>query len=134
MLFLKVLTACVVVVIVWHIVELARIGKQLALARDTYLLSVHRSKVACVGCLTVLAVVLIEGMVRMSSQPYATSGILLAFHLVVVAMLVTVFFAIVFRFTGLYNTIWHRRYAYSFFALYAAAAITGGVLLYHLPA
>ena len=133
MLFYKILTVCIVVVIVWHMFELGRLGRQLAIQQDPYRLASHRSKVACVGCLTVLAVVLIEVQVRMSSQPYSSGVILLAFHLVVVALLITVFFAIVMRFTGLRNVQWHRRLAYSFFGLYSAAAITGSILLYRLP-
>lgn len=130
--FYKFLTALIVGVMVWHMFMLWRIGRQMAQKRDDYLLARHRGIVACLGCLTVLAVLFIELQVRMSPAP-ASSPLLLAFHLGVVAMLVAIFFAIVLKWRGTEYPLLHRRLAYSFFGLYAIVIMTGGVLLYRLP-
>lgn len=134
MLFYKFLTAALVAAILWQMFELWRLGRQMAQARDEYTLSRHRSTVACVGCLTLIAVVLIELQVRMSSSPYASGPLLLAFHLGVVALLVAVFFALVLKWRGTTHPFVHRRLAYSFFGLYAVVIASGGALLYNLPA
>lgn len=127
------MTGVLVAVIVWHMIGLQMLGRQLTTARDVYTLKKHRSKVACIGCLTVITVVLIEMQVQLSAAPYASGPHLLAFHLVVIAMLVFTFATIVLRMTGLRNPLWHRRLAYSFFVLYALAAATGTVMLINLP-
>lgn len=139
--FYKFVTALIVAVLLWHMLQLWRLGRQMASERkdfrlekpDEYLLARHRGAVACVGCITVLAVVLIEMQVRMSPSPYSSGPLLMAFHLLVVGLLVAVFFAIVLKWRGVEYPLLHRRLAYSFFGLYAAVITTGAVLLYRLP-
>ena len=132
--FYKLLTIGVAIALLWQMFRLGQLGRKLALARTDYELSSHRSAVACVGCLTVLAVILIEAQVRMSPNPYASDPLLMAFHFLVVGLLSVVFFTIVLRFTGVKSPTWHGRLAYSFFVLYALAAATGTIMLYELPA
>jgi hypothetical protein len=131
--FYKYLSTALVAVIVWQMFELWRVGRRMALAPDAHALSRHRSIVACVGFLTVLAVVCIELQVRMSPAPYASGPLLLGFHLAVVALMVAVFFAIVLKWRGTSHPRMHRPLAYTFFALYAVVIVTGGVMLYRLP-
>lgn len=133
MLFYKILTAVLVAVIVWHMVGLQMLGRRLAKERDTYTLERHRSKVACIGCITLIVVALIEVQIRMSPIPYASGPFLLWFHLVVIAMMLFTGAILVLRLTGLRSPFWHRRLAYSFFVLYALTAVTGAVMLINLP-
>ncbi len=131
--FFKLLTVVVMMILLWQMTSLWLIGRQLARQCNDHLLSRHRGLVACIGCLTVLAVVLVEAQVRLSPAP-TESPLLLAFHLTFDGLLVLVFAAIVMRFTGLRDPVWHKRLAYSFFIVYAAVIGTGTMLLYRLPA
>lgn len=132
--FYKFLTAALVAAAMWHMFRLWRIGRKMARAgADEASVSHHQSMVGGVVCCTLAAVVLIEIQVRLSPEPYASGALLMSFHLVVVAMLVVTFLAIVLRFTGLRDPWWHRRLAYLFFTLYVTAFATGAVMLYNLP-
>jgi hypothetical protein len=120
-------------VIAWHMVEVARAGRLFAQTRDQYHLGGHKSRIICMACCFVIMVALIEMQVLRSPAPRDVSTALLAFHLAVIALLVSAFLAIVLRYTGLYRPMLHRRLAYSFFGLYGLAGVSGFTLLYQLP-
>lgn len=134
MLFWKLLTLGLALVILWHMAALWKIGKKMSVSRDEYLLARHRSIVACIGCLTLLIVVLVEFQVRVSSAPYVVNPWLLGLHLLAIGIVVIVGSVAVLRYTGLKDSRLHKRLAYSFFAFYALALATGSLLLYQLPA
>ena len=134
MLFYKLLTAIVVIAMLYLMLELWKLGRKLTKSRDQHLLARHRAAVACVGCLTLIAIALIELQVRLSSAPYAAvSPLLFGFHLLIDAALVLVAVTIIFRYTGLRNPFWHRRLVYAFYVLFFLSATTGSWLLYRLP-
>ncbi len=130
---LKLLVLAIGVTIAWHLFNIWRAGRKLAQARDYHVLEHHKGMVTCVACLTLVAVVLIEMMVRISPNPYAVNPLLMVFHLLIVAALVLVFVATVTRFTGLKRPQIHGKFAYSFYSLYVLAIGTGSVMLYRLP-
>jgi len=130
----KLFTLVVVAVILCHMFRLWRLGRRLAKTRDDYLLACHRGTVACIGCLTVLAIVMIELQVRLSPEPYAAvNPWLFWIHLTIDAALVLVGAVIVLRFNGLRSVRWHGRLAYAVYALFFLSFATGSWMLYRLP-
>lgn len=135
---MKVLTVLVVLVIIFEMTWIWSAGRQLASGglngkEHKNVLGRHRALVTCVGCLALVAVVLIEAQVRLSPDPYASGWALMAFHLFVNVFLVSIFLTMTLRFTGLRAPTVHRRLAHMFFVLLAISAITGGIMLYQLP-
>jgi hypothetical protein len=130
----KLFTLVIVIAILWQMFELWKLGRQLSRSRDDYLLARHRGTVACIGCLTVIAIVCIELQVRMSPAPYAAvSPWLFWVHLMIDAALLVVGATIVFRFNGLRSVRWHGTLAYAVYALFFLSFATGSWMLYQLP-
>jgi hypothetical protein len=139
MLHYKYLTFGLTVVLVIIALALWRAGRELRRTRtpanqyDSILLRLHRGLVASMGCFTLILVLLIEAQVRLSPNPYVMNLPLFAFHLFIDAVMVTIAFVMVLRFTGVFDRRLHSALGYSFFGLLAISAATGFVLLYQLP-
>jgi hypothetical protein len=132
MIFIKILTFGVVVLLIYLLYDLWRIGRGLAAHRTAKNLSLHKKRVWYVALTSVTAVLLIEFQVRLSPTPYDSGLLLLVIHFAAVALLVLVFAAIVLRFTGVRTPQLHRVLVYAFFGFYAIVSGTGAYLLYNL--
>lgn len=131
--FFKIVTLLFGLAIAWQLVDLWQAGKNLTKGFSPEKLAVHRSKVATLGCLTLVAVALVELQIRISPDPYSSHWLLQAFHFLIVTMLVIVFSVMVLRFTGLRSPLVHKYLARAFYWLWAMTIGTGTVMLYQLP-
>ncbi len=139
MLFYKLVTAIFAVVMLYQVSEIRKLGTSLRRAReagkpyDEALVLSHRGNIACLGCVTFLAVALIEFQVRMSPDPYAVNPWLFGIHLTIDILMISIGALMLTRFTGKKRPHWHRRLAYSFAALFVASMSTGTWMLVILP-
>lgn len=117
-------------------IELWRAGRRLAQSRrqtgnhDPDMLLWHRTMVAIMGCLTLIAIILIEAYVRTKANPYAINAWLFGCHLLFDSMLIAVALAIVLKFNGKNDRRRHRQFVYGFYVLLALVVTTGSGLFY----
>ena len=138
MIFVKIVTALVGLLILSILYLLWACGKNLAQSRGfsvTYAeLLEAKKRVLLLFCIfNLVAIGLIRLLVRMSPNPYATAPALQLFHYSLDALVTVLFLAILLRFSGVRRPDVHRYWAYAFIAVYLGVVVTGSTLLYLLP-
>jgi tetrahydromethanopterin S-methyltransferase subunit E len=138
MLFIKIVTALVGLLIVSSLFAIWHVGRMLAEGRKFTptgmdLLNVKRGDLMIFTILNFLAIILIRLLVWMSPDPYAAPMMLQLFHYALDGLVTCLFVGIIFWFNGTRYPNAHKYYAYTFIVVYLCVAVTGSILLYLLP-
>ena len=137
-LFLKLVIGLLVAVLLWQIYQLQRAGRSVGRSRrgreyDQALLRDHRGRVACIGCLTFIIIVMLEGMIHASPNPHAVNPVIFGLHLTVDILIIGISVAMVSRYTGVFSPKVHRALAYAVIACFLVSAGTGTWMLIQIP-
>jgi hypothetical protein len=125
---MKLSIALAVAALTYMVGYVAYHGRKAHVTRDLTIIAHHRGATNCVMWIALIAIVLIELLVR--QLPPGRPGILWV-HLPLAATFAGLFLLMRFRFDGMRSAA-HRYLAYACIAAYAGALVTGTIMLWRV--